>query len=545
MKQIKDPVYGYIIVEDDYFPFIDSAEFQRLRNIRQTGYAALYPSALHNRFVHSLGVFHLGKIAINHFRKNIESQCTSIPWAMIQDSFILACLLHDVGHSPFSHTGEEYYKLNTDFAQEFKSLIQSKGLDKDIGEQGFGKPHEAMSALVGYKLLQNIPNKFKVDYEFFVRCIIGVTYTENDTRSSKSNRQEAKAEKILIYNTIIAMLNGQVIDVDKLDYLIRDSYVTGYNSIAIDMDRMLAAYTISRFKGQDNIEKKVAAYKKGAISVIENVVIANDWERRWIQSNPTVLYDCKLIEIAIKQYSEFMKSKYDYLKSYKTIFTETAISKNGFPQESGINLRLLSDDDIITYLKNDGDPFIRTQYFSRDGRYKPIWKSEVEFNDVVTNGLTQNTLIELRSILRTITSASADRFLINQSNLDKCKEESENDPQGARKEELKVYILLHDFSVKKGLDFEYAIIFCGFFESNYNKSGLDEIYIELNENHAVKFSETLSVGARSLTEDKQQGLFYFYTSRENLKKCKDLAKELVGFLNSHWGSYQDSLGANI
>ena len=54
--------YGYINIEDKYIPIIDSAEFQRLRNIRQTGYASLYPSALHNRFVHSLGVFHFPAI---------------------------------------------------------------------------------------------------------------------------------------------------------------------------------------------------------------------------------------------------------------------------------------------------------------------------------------------------------------------------------------------------------------------------------------------------------------------------------------------------
>lgn len=61
MKQVRDPLYGYIDIEKKYISLIDSAEFQRLRNIRQTGYASLYPSALHNRFVHSIGVFYLGK----------------------------------------------------------------------------------------------------------------------------------------------------------------------------------------------------------------------------------------------------------------------------------------------------------------------------------------------------------------------------------------------------------------------------------------------------------------------------------------------------
>lgn len=69
MKQVQDPIYGYIDIESEYVPLIDSAEFQRLRNIRQISYESLYPSALHNRFVHSLGVFYLGKKAFNNFKK--------------------------------------------------------------------------------------------------------------------------------------------------------------------------------------------------------------------------------------------------------------------------------------------------------------------------------------------------------------------------------------------------------------------------------------------------------------------------------------------
>lgn len=61
MKQIKDPIYGYVDIDDIYIQLINTPEFQRLRNIVQTSYQALYPSALHNRFVHSIGVFHLGE----------------------------------------------------------------------------------------------------------------------------------------------------------------------------------------------------------------------------------------------------------------------------------------------------------------------------------------------------------------------------------------------------------------------------------------------------------------------------------------------------
>jgi HD superfamily phosphohydrolase len=56
-KLIKDPVYGYLRIEkDEAIALIDSAEFQRLRNVRQTSYASVYPASVHNRFMHSLGV---------------------------------------------------------------------------------------------------------------------------------------------------------------------------------------------------------------------------------------------------------------------------------------------------------------------------------------------------------------------------------------------------------------------------------------------------------------------------------------------------------
>ena len=62
-KQFKDPIYGYISIPSEYVAnIIDTDIFQRLRRILQTSYSPLYPSAVHNRFVHSLGVFHLSKI---------------------------------------------------------------------------------------------------------------------------------------------------------------------------------------------------------------------------------------------------------------------------------------------------------------------------------------------------------------------------------------------------------------------------------------------------------------------------------------------------
>lgn len=537
MKQIKDPLYGYIEVDDKYIPIIDSAEFQRLRNIRQTGYASLYPSALHNRFVHSLGVFHLGRKAINNFFKNIKDMFPGLKsyWEIWKETFILACLLHDVGHSPFSHTGEEFYRESTDFLKLFSETINSEELDMDLGKQMYGKPHEAMSAYVGYNLIAELRIPFSFDKELFVRSIMGVTYDKDHENS-------------LILNTIIGMLNGHVNDVDKLDYLIRDSYVTGYSSMVIDVDRLLTGYTIASYISENNKPSMVAAYKKSVLSVIENVAYANDLERRWIQCNPTVLYDCKLIEIAIKQYNSYMKEKYESLKTYRNVFNVVAISKEGFPKKDNINVRLLSDDDIIVFLKNECRNEVSKQYFSRDERYKPLWKSEAEFVEVVKKELSARILRELRSELQAFTSANGkDVFFINESvyndALNQIKEVIEkiiNDSKRieVEKNTLKIYQVLRNFSAEYGLAFEFAVICSGHFESNYKKLAVNDIYVELSKKHVVPLAKTLSVQAIASTEEELQGLFYIYTSRNNIKKVEDDNKRItdlmIKYIGAHW-----------
>lgn len=188
----------------------------------------------------------------------------------------------------------------------------------------------------------------------------------------------SKEMKYQIRNCLISILNGSLIDVDKLDYLMRDAYVTGYSTMKIDYERLLAGYTMAKIKTKTNGEILRPAFKKGSLSIIENITYANDLERRWIQSNPTILYDCKLVEHAFIRYNRYMMGKYKKLKTYGNVFNKVSISKEGFPKEDNVKLRLLCDDDIITFLKNEDESIIGEHYFSRDMRFKPLWKSETE-----------------------------------------------------------------------------------------------------------------------------------------------------------------------
>lgn len=543
MKQIKDPIYGYVDIDDFCLPLIDTAEFQRLRNIVQTGYQSLYPSALHNRFVHSIGVYHLGKKAFQCFEKNVcerkYPEYININWVKYRKTFLLACLLHDVGHSPFSHTGEEYYKKSTDFQAAFaKRFPNNLELNENI-KINTGKPHEVMSALVGLELIRTKEIE-DVDDDLFVRSIIGVLYKSKDK---------------LIENTIIGMLNGTLIDVDKLDYLIRDSYVTGFNTMALDVDRLFAGYVISNYTDASSATKRVAAYKRGSLSVIENVTFANDLERHWIQNNPTILYDVKLIQLAIEAYDDTMVHKYHKeLGDEKSIFSRTAISSDGYI-EKGIPLSLLCDDDIICFLKNEyHNENISKQFFDRSQRLKPIWKSEIEFRNLEKELLGNGVA---RSFKNTLKAIHKNRFYINDEQFKKEQDtitELKTTINGNSPEDLKelakktlktqeniikIFELFEKFKNEYSLKNEFAFIFVDkHYESNYVKLDNEEIYIEFNPNRVIQLKDALSIKAIDSNDEEKTGYYYIYTSKHNIDILKsydvDIAKMLFMYISQNW-----------
>lgn len=290
-KKIKDPIYGYVSIDVDYVQnIIDTPVFQRLRRVMQTSYSPLYSSALHNRFVHSLGVYHLGTIVSKCLCKSLREENLASVEAIdnLSHVYLLACLLHDVGHAPFSHTGEVFYKFyHEDNEEQFGakelhkrlcSLINSSKFESDLpSESKSAAPHEIMSAIIGIKEFSDKIGG-EDDREFFARCITGYKYTSNNTIDN-------------IKNCFIDMLNSKVIDVDRLDYLIRDAYTSGFETVNIDYNRLLKSLSIKEY-----MDKPCLVYRKDAVSVIENVVYAHDAEKKWIQNHPVVLYEAYIIK---------------------------------------------------------------------------------------------------------------------------------------------------------------------------------------------------------------------------------------------------------
>ena len=189
-KDIHDSIHKTITIPDIVMDFIDTPEFQRLRRVKQLGAAVfVYPTATHSRFEHSIGCGHLARKLMTCIRDNQrELDISNRDIDIIQ----LAGTLHDIGHGPFSHVFE---RVKPDFC------------------------HENMSC----DIIDHINNRLK-------KLTDGVLTSVKDLIRGKS-KTLPKWKLQIIAN------HYNYIDVDKLDYIVRDSRMVGFCD-NIDYDRI-------------------------------------------------------------------------------------------------------------------------------------------------------------------------------------------------------------------------------------------------------------------------------------------------------------------
>ena len=508
-KKFRDPIYGYIEVDEQLIEhIIDTSTFQRLRDIIQTSYAPLYSSAVHNRFVHSIGVYHLGRLVTQTITPFFHDDSLNNT-KQYNKIFELACLLHDVGHAPFSHTGEMLYLKEGDRSilhRELVDLTGDQSLETEIVRNAYkAAPHELMSAIVSLRSFDDqIPTEVR---SFFARCICGYKYVDAMDREKS------------YMNCLIELLNSKIIDVDKLDYLLRDAYMTGFDTVSIDYSRLLGSI---RFRENSQGLYHVCYYKS-AVSVIENVVYAHDAERKWIQNHPIVLYDAHLIEEMMTAIVHDIFNE-EYLK-------ENYLTNEGI-QVSGIGrVRLISDADIRYLMKNLPKSELCNEYYDRRLRKHPIWKTEAEFQAIFEGRENDLSVIkEEFDSLKDYLRSQGLPFLINENALASCKAEVEQlqadlvDAQGFAREKVKSAIAVREahicwmeifdrFASEQHIDFEFLIIYTDQFNSGFRKQEFENIEILFPElKQPCRFGAVSNV----LKSEKSKGekFFFLYYTRE-------------------------------
>ena len=217
-----DPLHGAIRLDPAQpaealaIDLIDTAPFQRLRRIRQLGPAYLtFHGAESSRFTHSLGVLHLARLALQHLEHDHPEL------AEHRGLLYAAALLHDVGHGPLSHTGEEMYGLH----------------------------HEGWSG----RLIREHPA------------------LRERLEAYAPGTADAVADLLehgLCSTSAIKALVSSQLDCDRLDYLLRDSYSTGTSYGQLDLERILAALTLAPDGG-------LAVHPRGLMAVEHYLVVRN------------------------------------------------------------------------------------------------------------------------------------------------------------------------------------------------------------------------------------------------------------------------------
>jgi len=230
---ILDPIYNSIQFtsgalqgsgEKTERDLIDNQWLQRLRKIHQLQSTFwVYPSAENSRFTHSIGTMHIagefGKVLFRDLKENFEKECPSM--CFIEEFLRLCGLLHDIGHGPFGHMFDE------SFLEQKYQLNHEKIGEKIINTELAGIISKIKRSPSGFF---NEEEKIKPEY---------ISYVIN--RSAKY-----KLTFPLWLKALRALFCGKFFTVDNLDYVLRDSYFTGYSKDPIKTDRIMFYTSINK-----------------------------------------------------------------------------------------------------------------------------------------------------------------------------------------------------------------------------------------------------------------------------------------------------------
>jgi HD superfamily phosphohydrolase len=289
-KIVNDPVYGFISISDELiFDLIEHPWFQRLRRIRQLGLTDyVYPGAQHTRFHHALGAMHLMSLAIDSLRsKGHEISYEESLGAQI------AILLHDIGHGPFSHALEN-------------SII--KGIE-----------HEKLSLLFMEELNADFGGRLDTAIAIF----------------------KGKHEKHFLHQLVSSQL-----DVDRLDYLNRDSFYTGVAEGTVGSDRII--------KMMEVINGELVVEEKGIYS-IEKFLLARRLMYWQVYLHKTVLSAENLLVNMLRRAMDLAETGVvvNATKSLENFINPNLrLPSNSYGRELAERFALLDDYDIFASAKD-------------------------------------------------------------------------------------------------------------------------------------------------------------------------------------------------
>jgi hypothetical protein len=320
LKIVNDPVYGFIHIPNEFIlDLIEHPYFQRLCRISQMGLSYLvYPGARHTRFHHALGCMYLMQQAIQTLRyKQVEITPEE------EEGLYIAILLHDIGHGPFSHAMEH-------------SIVE-------------GISHEEISLAFMEELNRQFEGKLSIAIEIF----------------------QKKYHKQFMNQLISSQL-----DMDRLDYLKRDSFYSGVSEGNINSQRIIAMLTVK--------DDTLIVEEKGIYSIEEFLVARRLMYWQVYLHKTSIGAEFVLIRILARVKELTQQSKKLPMTTALRFFVENHITKETFDRHALHLFAQLDDYDIISGLKEwqYGDDWVLAKLsqmiLNRDLLRVKLYKSPVE-----------------------------------------------------------------------------------------------------------------------------------------------------------------------
>ena len=263
--------------------------------------------------------------------------------------------------------------------------------------------------------------------------------------------------------------------------------------------------------------------------MIESVIFAHDAERKWIQNHPVILYDSYLL-------SQFMKDlKNRFLVQGVELFSKEALSAEGIKLPETVvdrslpgRIRLLSDDDIIFMMKNMSQGNYADEYFGRNCRMHPVWKSEAEYNTIVGGSVGKNS-----QAIKDLMSALSDtvKFIDGNDKYRTIKKELLDDVKNEIEKLKKNQKMMDKESYRKNLneknrifkvlsvicreatryDTEFLLLSASTFNSGFAKADFSDIIVLPADNMVVKYTD--AINSMEAKRSQQDSFFYLFYKR--------------------------------
>ena len=218
--EIRDPIHGSINIQRELIPVVKNNFFQRLQNIKQLGFANfIFPGATHSRFIHSIGVMFVGEKCFDELFSHVPPSSNLM---RIKHTFKLACLLHDIGHAPLSHTTEIVMPDVSQLDIPGSTLVH----DRQATHEDYSIKAICDSSLT--PSFQWAQESYGVEKEYIANLIHG-----NPTDSSYFT-----IDGVDYFPLLHQLVSGEI-DCDRMDYLLRDSYFCGVSYGNYDLDWLI------------------------------------------------------------------------------------------------------------------------------------------------------------------------------------------------------------------------------------------------------------------------------------------------------------------